>query len=71
MRRACRRSSRGWPLAPVAPTLPPVPNPLDFDAYDAVLLDLDGTIYFEEHALPGAVELIRRLQREGRARTPA
>lgn len=30
------------------------------------MLDLDGTIYHEEHALPGAVELIRRLQGEGR-----
>jgi 4-nitrophenyl phosphatase len=39
---------------------------MDFDAFDAVLLDLDGTIYHEEHALPGAVELIRRLQAEGR-----
>ena len=38
----------------------------DFDAFDAVLLDLDGTIYHEEHALPGAVELIRRFQAEGR-----
>ena len=40
--------------------------PFDFDAFDAVLLDLDGTIYHEEHALPGAVELIRRFQVEGR-----
>ena len=40
--------------------------PFDFDAFDAVLLDLDGTIYHEEHALPGAVELIRRFQAEGR-----
>lgn len=39
---------------------------MDFDAFDAVLLDLDGTIYHEEHALPGAVELIRRLQAENR-----
>ena len=31
--------------------------------FDAVLLDLDGTIYHEEHALPGAVELIRRFSR--------
>ena len=38
----------------------------DFDAFDAVLLDLDGTIYHEEHALPGAVELIRRFQAQGR-----
>jgi HAD superfamily hydrolase (TIGR01450 family) len=39
---------------------------MDFDAFDAVLLDLDGTIYHEEHALPGALELIRRLQAEKR-----
>jgi HAD superfamily hydrolase (TIGR01450 family) len=41
-------------------------NPLDLSQYQAVLLDLDGTVYHEEHALPGAVELIRRLQREDR-----
>ena len=40
---------------------------LNLDQHDAILLDLDGTVYHEEHALPGAVELIRRLQREGRA----
>ncbi len=34
----------------------------DFSPYAAVLLDLDGTIYHEEHALPGAVALLRRLQ---------
>src|SRR5687767_11475629 len=38
---------------------------LDLDKYDAVLLDLDGTVYHEDHALPGAVELIRRLQARG------
>jgi HAD superfamily hydrolase (TIGR01450 family) len=38
----------------------------DFSPFDAVLLDLDGTIYHEEHPLPGAVDLVRRLQREGR-----
>lgn len=38
----------------------------DFDAFDAVLLDLDGTVYHEEHALPGAVELIRRFQAQER-----
>jgi 4-nitrophenyl phosphatase len=43
-----------------------VSPPFDFDAFDAVLLDLDGTVYFEEHALPGAVDLIRRLQHERR-----
>jgi HAD superfamily hydrolase (TIGR01450 family) len=34
----------------------------DFSSYAAVLLDLDGTIYHEDHPLPGAVELIRLLQ---------
>src|SRR5580765_1081378 len=43
-----------------------LPVPINFDAFEAVLLDLDGTVYHEEHALPGAVELIHRLQREGR-----
>jgi HAD superfamily hydrolase (TIGR01450 family) len=38
---------------------------MDFSPYDAVLLDLDGTIYHENHPLPGAIELIRRLEREG------
>jgi HAD superfamily hydrolase (TIGR01450 family) len=48
-------------------TLPPVSNPsINLNAYQAVLLDLDGTVYHEEHALPGAVELIKRLQRGGR-----
>lgn len=40
--------------------------PLDLSQYQAVLLDLDGTVYHEDHALPGAVELIRRLQERGR-----
>jgi 4-nitrophenyl phosphatase len=40
--------------------------PLDLSQYEAVLLDLDGTVYHEDHALPGAVELIRRLQDRGR-----
>lgn len=40
-------------------------SPTDLSQYDAVLLDLDGTVYHEEHALPGAIELIRRLQRDG------
>lgn len=39
---------------------------INFDAFDAVLLDLDGTIYHEEHALPGAVQLIQRFQARGR-----
>jgi HAD superfamily hydrolase (TIGR01450 family) len=47
-------------------TLKSPPDPLDLSQYAAVLLDLDGTVYHEDHALPGAVELIRRLQAEGR-----
>jgi len=34
--------------------------------FDVVLLDLDGTVYHEDHPLPGAVELIRKFQREQR-----
>jgi HAD superfamily hydrolase (TIGR01450 family) len=34
-----------------------------FQNFDAVLLDLDGTVYHEEYPLPGAVDLIRMLQR--------
>jgi 4-nitrophenyl phosphatase len=40
--------------------------PTHFDAFDAVLLDLDGTIYHEEHSLPGAVALVERLRAEQR-----
>ncbi|HSI36413.1 MAG TPA: HAD-IIA family hydrolase [Tepidisphaeraceae bacterium] len=40
--------------------------PFDFSPYAAVLLDLDGTLYYEEHALPGAADLVRRLRAEGR-----
>jgi 4-nitrophenyl phosphatase len=39
---------------------------MDFSPYAAVLLDLDGTLYHEDHALPGAVALVRRLQAEHR-----
>jgi HAD superfamily hydrolase (TIGR01450 family) len=39
---------------------------VDLSKYDAVLLDLDGTVYHEQHPLPGAVELIRKLQSTGR-----
>jgi HAD superfamily hydrolase (TIGR01450 family) len=38
----------------------------DFSPYAAVLLDLDGTIYHEDHVLPGAAALVARLQCEGR-----
>jgi 4-nitrophenyl phosphatase len=40
--------------------------PTDLSNYAAVLLDLDGTLYHEDHALPGAVALVRRLQSQGR-----
>jgi HAD superfamily hydrolase (TIGR01450 family) len=36
----------------------------DFSGFDAVLLDLDGTIYFEDDPLPGARDLIATLQRQ-------
>ncbi len=32
------------------------------DQFDAVLLDLDGTVYHEEYSLPGAPDLVRSLQ---------
>ena len=38
--------------------------PTDFSTFDAVLLDLDGTIYHEDEPLIGAADLVRRLQRE-------
>jgi NagD protein len=38
----------------------------DLSRFEAVLLDLDGTVYHEHHPLPGAVELIRKLKAEGR-----
>jgi 4-nitrophenyl phosphatase len=40
--------------------------PVDFSPYHAVLLDLDGTVYHEDRPLPGAIELIRRLQADSR-----
>src|SRR4051812_15241806 len=45
---------------------PSSPNPLNLTQYQAILLDLDGTVYHEDHALPGAVDLIRRLQLDRR-----
>jgi 4-nitrophenyl phosphatase len=39
---------------------------VDFNQYEAVLLDLDGTVYHEDYPLPGAVALIRKLQAEQR-----
>ena len=40
--------------------------PFDFEPFDAILLDLDGTLYHEEHALPGAAALVDRFRREDR-----
>src|SRR5580704_517258 len=39
---------------------------MNFDAFEAVLLDLDGTVYHEEQPLPGAVQLVARLRADGR-----
>lgn len=38
--------------------------PIDFSAYPAVLLDLDGTLFHDALPLPGAIALVHRLQRE-------
>jgi HAD superfamily hydrolase (TIGR01450 family) len=38
----------------------------DFSPYQAVFLDLDGTLYKEEQPLPGAVALLGRLRDQGR-----
>src|SRR4051812_31229896 len=38
--------------------------PIDFSPYHAVLLDLDGTLCHEDHALPGAVEVVKKFQAE-------
>jgi HAD superfamily hydrolase (TIGR01450 family) len=40
--------------------------PFNFAPFTAVLLDLDGTLYHEEHPIPGAAELVRHLQGMGR-----
>ena len=40
--------------------------PMDYSQFEAILLDLDGTIYSEEHALPGAVDLVAKLNGDGR-----
>jgi HAD superfamily hydrolase (TIGR01450 family) len=34
------------------------PVPFDFSRFDAVLLDLDGTLYRQDHPLPASVDLI-------------
>jgi HAD superfamily hydrolase (TIGR01450 family) len=38
----------------------------DLSRFEAILLDLDGTIYHEDEPLPGAVDFVRALQRAGR-----
>ena len=38
---------------------------LDLRSFDAVLFDLDGTIWHEHLPLPGAIALVRRLQEGG------
>lgn len=43
-------------------TLRPVTDLPELSSFAAVLLDLDGTIWHEEVALPGAIELIAALQ---------
>jgi 4-nitrophenyl phosphatase len=42
------------------------PVPIDLSPYQAVLLDLDGTVYHEDQPLPGAIQLIRRLHDQGK-----
>jgi HAD superfamily hydrolase (TIGR01450 family) len=39
---------------------------IDFSPYEAVLMDLDGTLYKEDHPLPGAMALLRQLKAAGR-----
>lgn len=38
---------------------------MDLSRFRAVLLDLDGTLYHEEHPLPGSATLVARLQQTG------
>lgn len=38
----------------------------DMPTAEAVLLDLDGTLYEDDAALPGAIDAVRRLRRAGR-----
>src|SRR5690606_37239922 len=40
------------------------PMPINLSHYDAVYLDLDGTIFDEDHPLPGGIELIQALQQK-------
>ncbi len=58
-----RRFRRCWPGTRRAVTLTGVK--IDFSKYQAVLLDLDGTIFHDEHVLPGAPALIHHLAEAG------
>jgi len=67
--KASRRQWRGAGAVVWTTPLPALhfrPVPMDFSQFDAVLLDLDGTVYHEDHVLEGAAELVARLQRESR-----
>ncbi|HWB54420.1 MAG TPA: HAD-IIA family hydrolase [Tepidisphaeraceae bacterium] len=61
-----RKLYRRLPLSHKRLTLSPFVPSFDFSSYSAVLLDLDGTLSHEDHALPGAVELVRRLDQLGK-----
>lgn len=56
------------PPPPISSKLAPfrakISVPLDFSSYHAVLLDLDGTVFHEDHPLPGAVALLTRLKND-------
>lgn len=55
----------GGDAATTAPG-PGTPPAALIDAYDVVVLDLDGVVYVGDEAVPGAVEAIERLRRAGR-----
>ncbi len=44
-------------------TQDPATGPMDWRAVDALLLDMDGTLYVDEGVLPGARELVALLRR--------
>lgn len=56
-------SSSAFCEPPDAPTLAVVK--IDLSGFDAVLIDLDGTVWHEDVPLPGAIDLIARLQDRG------
>jgi glycerol 3-phosphatase-2 len=54
------------PTDTVEPEVAPAPSVARLiDAYDLVILDLDGVVYLGEEPIPGATEAIGLLQREG------